>query len=103
MNVIEAYKASSFTVKEPEYGFGTGSRPPLSSIVGGPGPGSYPLKTTLGKIFESNMKSPGQFTLKSRQKFGDPYSKAMSKTNMNEPGINLAYSIFVNKISFCFL
>ena len=34
----------------------------------------------------SNMRSPPQITLSSRQKFGDPYGKAMSKETANEPG-----------------
>ena len=52
----------------------------------GPGPGAYPIKSTLGKLMESHIKSPSQFTLRGRTKFGDPNEKSMSKTTANEPG-----------------
>jgi hypothetical protein len=35
---------------------------------------------------ESNIKSPCQFTLRGREKFGDPNERALSKTFANEPG-----------------
>lgn len=35
---------------------------------------------------ESHIKSPSQFTLRGRTKFGDPNEKSMSKTTANEPG-----------------
>lgn len=62
------------------------SRPPLYSVGGGPGPGAYPIKTTMGKLLESNFKSPNQFSLRSRQKFGDPNERSMNKTSALEPG-----------------
>eukprot|EP00595_Chromulina_sp_UTEXLB2642_P002218 CAMPEP_0196762204 /NCGR_PEP_ID=MMETSP1095-20130614/1598_1 /TAXON_ID=96789 ORGANISM="Chromulina nebulosa, Strain UTEXLB2642" /NCGR_SAMPLE_ID=MMETSP1095 /ASSEMBLY_ACC=CAM_ASM_000446 /LENGTH=252 /DNA_ID=CAMNT_0042112695 /DNA_START=106 /DNA_END=867 /DNA_ORIENTATION=+ len=84
--VIDSYYKSSFNIKSPEYSFGTGARPSLMQLEGGPGPGAYPIKTTLGKLMESHLTSPPQFTLKSRTKFGDPYERAISKTARNEPG-----------------
>jgi hypothetical protein len=73
-------------LKDAEIGFSTGSRAPLSAPTAGPGPGAYDIKTTLGKIMESNIKSPCQFTLRGREKFGDPNERALSKTFANEPG-----------------
>eukprot|EP01036_Dinobryon_divergens_P059198 gene59198-78991_t len=66
--------------------FGTGSRPPLMLPTSTPGPGAYPMKSTLSKSVVSNLPSPAAISLKSRQKFGDPYERAMSKTTANEPG-----------------
>jgi hypothetical protein len=85
-DVIGSYNKCSYFPKDPEYGFGTGSRPPLYSLEGGPGPGAYVIKTTMGKLQESHIKAPPQYSLKSRQKFGDPYSRAINKTTANEPG-----------------
>lgn len=84
--VIDSYYKSSFSQKMPEYSFGTGARPALMQLEGGPGPGAYPIKTTLGKLMESHIESPGYFSLRGRVKFGDPYEKAISKTAKNEPG-----------------
>lgn len=84
--VMMAFEKSSYYPKDPEVGFGTGSRPPLYSTQGGPGPGAYPIKTTMAKILESNFRSPGSFSLRSRQKFGDPNERSMSKTAASEPG-----------------
>ncbi len=83
---MDAFNKTSWFEKEPEITFGTGSRPPLYNPSGGPGPGAYPIKTTLGKLMESHIKSPCQYTLRGRTKFGDPNEKSMSKSNANEPG-----------------
>jgi hypothetical protein len=85
-NVHAAFEKTSYFSKDPEYGFGTGSRPPLSEPTPGPGPGAYVIKTTMGKLVESNFRSPAQYSLKGRTKFGDPNAKAMSKVSQNEPG-----------------
>lgn len=66
--------------------FGTGSRPPLMVPTSTPGPGAYPFKSTLGKSVVAGIESPPQFTLRSRQKFGDPYARANSKQSASEPG-----------------
>eukprot|EP00607_Mallomonas_marina_P001927 CAMPEP_0182427526 /NCGR_PEP_ID=MMETSP1167-20130531/18165_1 /TAXON_ID=2988 /ORGANISM="Mallomonas Sp, Strain CCMP3275" /LENGTH=241 /DNA_ID=CAMNT_0024609831 /DNA_START=115 /DNA_END=843 /DNA_ORIENTATION=- len=67
--------------------FGTGSRPPLNNVESlSPGPGAYPLKSTLSKNIVSQIESPPQISLASRHKFGDPYIKALSKETANEPG-----------------
>lgn len=84
--IFDAYNSASYFPTAPEIGFGTGSRPPLSFPTSTPGPGAYGIKTTMGKVIESNIKSPCQFSLRSRTKFGDPNEKALSKSNASEPG-----------------
>lgn len=84
--VMDAFNQTSYYTKEPEIGFGTGSRPPLNNPSLGPGPGAYPIKTTMGKLMESHIQSPSQFTLRGRTKFGDPNEKTMSKSSASEPG-----------------
>ena len=102
--VIDSFYKSSFVSKAPEYTFGTGARPSILQVEGGPGnyslilifevltssmilgPGAYPIKTTLGKLMESHIESPGYFSLRGRTKFGDPYEKATSKATKNLPG-----------------
>jgi len=84
--VMDAFNKTSWFEKEPEITFGTGSRPPLNNPSGGPGPGAYPIKTTMAKLAESHIKSPCQYTLRSRTKFGDPNERSLSKTSANEPG-----------------
>jgi len=87
--VIDAFNKSSSSEKAPEWSFGTGSRPALLQPTEGPGPGAYVIKTTLGKLLESHIQSPCQFSLRGRTKFGDPNEKALSKTSANEPGPGL--------------
>ena len=84
--VMDAFNKTSWFEKEPEIGFGTGSRPPLNEPSAGPGPGAYPIKTTMGKLLESHIKSPSAYSLRGRTKFGDPNERSMSKTSANEPG-----------------
>jgi len=84
--VMDAFNKTSWFDQEPAIGFGTGTRPPLNNPSGGPGPGSYQIKTTMGKLLESHIKSPCQYSLRSRTKFGDPNEKSMNKTSANEPG-----------------
>lgn len=84
--VMDAFNKASFFREEPKIGFGSGSRPPLSTPTLGPGPGAYQIKTTMGKIMESHIASPCQFSLRGRTKFGDPNEKSMNKTTSNEPG-----------------
>jgi hypothetical protein len=84
--IMEAFDKTSYFWAAPEVGFGSGTRPPLMEPTAGPGPGAYPIKTTMGKVPESHITSPCQFTLKGREKFGDPNAKALSKTSASEPG-----------------
>merc|ERR1719230_35567 len=73
----------------PEYGFGTSTRPPLNGGEGDstPGPGAYTIKTTvLGQVPHSKIRSAPQFSLRSREKFGNPMLKAIDSTTMLEPG-----------------
>jgi hypothetical protein len=83
---MDAFLKSSFVQTAPSIGFGSGSRPPLSTPTLGPGPGAYPIKTTMGKVMESHINSPCQFSLRGRTKFGDPNEKSMNKSSMAEPG-----------------
>ena len=84
--VMEAFNHSSYFKKDAEVGFGTSARLSMNFSDPTPGPGSYPLKSTLFKHFDSSIKNPAEYTLKSRQKFGDPYLRALDKTTANEPG-----------------
>ncbi len=84
--VMDAFLKSSWNKKDPETKFGTGTRPPLNNPEGGPGPGAYQIKTTMAKTLESNIRTPSQFSIRGRTKFGDPNAKALSKTAANEPG-----------------
>ena len=84
--VMMAYKKSSFNREPASIGFGTGARPSMMVAGGGPGPGAYPIKTTLGPLMESHIAAPLQFSLRGREKFGDPNEKSMNKTAANEPG-----------------
>lgn len=83
---MTAFEKTSYYTNAPAVGFGTGSRPPLYSTGGGPGPGAYPIKSTMFRLLESNFRTPGQFSLRSRQKFGDPNEKSMNKHAALEPG-----------------
>lgn len=84
--VMDAFNSSSFYRKDPEIVFGTSVRQPRLSGTLTPGPGAYPLKSTLFKQFDSQIQNPPEFSLKSRQKFGDPYLRALDKTMASEPG-----------------
>lgn len=85
-SVMDAFNKTSVYNKEAEIGFSTSSRPPLNPPTAGPGPGAYVIKSTIQKSVESNMKSPCEFTLRGREKFGDPNERALSKACANEPG-----------------
>jgi hypothetical protein len=86
LTVMDAFNKTSSFKKEPEIGFGTGSRPPLMVPTSTPGPGAYQIKSTLSKTVDSTIKSPEQYTIRSRHTFGNPNLKALSKTTANEPG-----------------
>lgn len=84
--IMDAFNKSTYFPKDPEIGFGTAARPNLNEPNANPGPGSYPIKTTMKKTMQSNIHSPESFSLRSRHKFGDPNERALSKTSANEPG-----------------
>lgn len=86
LTLMDSFNKTSAFTKDPEIGFGTGSRPPLMVPTSTPGPGAYQIKTTLSKTIDSTIKSPEQYSIRSRHKFGDPNERALSKTNSNEPG-----------------
>lgn len=82
--VMDAYKTT--IPGSPEYGFGTSTRPPLNPPTSTPGPGAYPIRTTMNNTVDSMIRSPPMFSLRSRQKFGDPTAKAGSTVTALEPG-----------------
>lgn len=84
--VLDAFKKTSGIINPAEIGFGTSQRPSMAVGGGGPGPGAYPIKSTLGKLPESTIDNPLEFSLRGRTKFGDPNEKVMSKNNMGDPG-----------------
>lgn len=84
--IVDAFNATSTYKADPAIGFGTSSRPPLYQPGGGPGPGAYPIKTTMGKLMESHIESPCAFSIRGRVKFGDPNEKTMSKSVKDDPG-----------------
>ena len=84
--VMDAFNSTSTYSNDPQIGFGTGSRPPLYNPGGGPGPGAYPIKTTMAPLMESHINSHCAFSLRGRVKFGDPNEKTMSKSVKDDPG-----------------
>lgn len=86
LTVMDSFNKSSYYPAEPAIGFGTSARLAMSFGDPTPGPGAYPLKSTLFKHFDSTITNPAEYTLKSRQKFGDPYLRALDKTTAAEPG-----------------
>lgn len=84
--IMDAFNKTTYFPEEPKIGFGTAARPSLVEPNNTPGPGSYPIKTTMKKSMLSNIHSPESFSIRSRHKFGDPNEKALSKTSANEPG-----------------
>ena len=84
--VMDAFEKTSWVRAEPGVKFGSGTRPPLNNPEGGPGPGAYQIKSTMGKVMESHLRTPSQFSIRGRTKFGDPNERALSKTSANEPG-----------------
>ena len=73
----------------PAIGFGTSIRGGLVEGNGGeaPGPGAYTIKTTvLGNYPEAKIRTAPQFSLRSREKFGSPMTKAEDTTSIMEPG-----------------
>ena len=72
----------------PSIGFGTDTRKPLVEGDGeAPGPGAYSIKTTvIGNYPESKIRTAPQFSLRSREKFGSPMTKAEDTSTIMEPG-----------------
>lgn len=86
LTLMDSFNKTSTFPQDPKVGFGTGSRPSLVAPSNTPGPGAYQIKTTLKKTIDSTIESPVAYSIRSRQNFGDPNLKAMSKTTANEPG-----------------
>ena len=83
---MDAFNNSSYYTRNPAITFGTGSRAPLGNASEGPGPGAYAIKSTMFKLSESDFRTPSQFSLRSRTKFGDPNEKTMNKAIIAQPG-----------------
>lgn len=63
--VMDAYNATKLS--SPAHQFGTAIRCELSEVEATPGAGAYSIKSTLGKVADSRIKSPPQFSLRSRE------------------------------------
>lgn len=83
---MEAFNKSSYYKAEPAIGFGTSARLSMNFTDPSPGPGAYPAKSTMFRQFNSSIRNPPEYSMKSRQKFGDPYLRALDKTTAKEPG-----------------
>jgi hypothetical protein len=84
----------AFNATQPGSGtmaFGTSDRPSLVTASQAPGPGTYSLTSTLERCPESTLRSPPQFSLRSRHDFGSPLLGA-SAAAMAAPGPG-AYSL----------
>lgn len=83
--LMDSYNAT--TKMPPAWNFGSSTRPPLQVDEGNPGPGAYKLRSvTTGKIMDSQIRSSALYSLRSREKFGNPMLKAVDPTTMLEPG-----------------
>ena len=75
-SIIDSFNATKKT--SPSYQFGSAIRPRLSDAEPTPGAGAYSIKTTiLGNVPDSRIVSTPQFSLRSREKFGDPMLRAL--------------------------
>lgn len=84
-SIGEAFDATK--AKNPEWNFGTSVRPPLNPDDGNPGPGSYQHKSVVGQtVTDSRVRTAPNYSLRSREKFGDPSMKAVDPTTVLEPG-----------------
>uniref|UniRef100_A0A7S2HT28 Uncharacterized protein n=1 Tax=Octactis speculum TaxID=3111310 RepID=A0A7S2HT28_9STRA len=84
-SIMDSYDATKGSPAS--WDFGTSTRPPLTDSEETPGPGAYGNKSlSFGAIPDSRKRSAPQFTLRSREKFGDPLNKALDPTSMSEPG-----------------
>ena len=85
-SLMDSFYASHKSM--PAIGFGTASRQGLvDATPDAPGPGAYSIKTTvIGEYPESKIRTAPQFSLRSREKFGSPMTKAEDTTSIMEPG-----------------
>ena len=84
-SIIDSFNATKKT--SPSYQFGSAIRPRLSDAEPTPGAGAYSIKTTiLGNVPDSRIVSTPQFSLRSREKFGDPMLRALDAGTASEPG-----------------
>lgn len=83
--MIESFNATQEA--PPLFRFGTSMRAALHSNEATPGPGTYSTKTvTLGPVMQSTVKSQPSYSLRGREKFGNPMLKAVDPTTTLEPG-----------------
>jgi|TARA_B100001996_G_scaffold80109_1_gene59050 hypothetical protein len=83
--IIDAFNATRRS--SPSYQFGSAIRPRLSEAEPTPGAGAYSIKTTiLGNVPDSKIHSAPQFSLRSREKFGNPMLRSLDADTAREPG-----------------
>mmetsp|Transcript_19068 Transcript_19068/g.59712 ORF Transcript_19068/g.59712 Transcript_19068/m.59712 type:complete len:160 (+) Transcript_19068:211-690(+) len=83
--IIDAFNATKHS--SPSYQFGSAIRPRLSEAEPTPGAGAYSIKTTiLGNVPDSKIHSAPQFSLRSREKFGNPMLRALDTETARQPG-----------------
>ncbi len=75
--LMDAFNKATYFPKEPEIGFGTAARASLVENTNTPGPGTYPIKTTMKKTLISTYHSPESFYNRSSHKIGDPKEKSL--------------------------
>ncbi|KAJ8599678.1 hypothetical protein CTAYLR_004726 [Chrysophaeum taylorii] len=84
-SIIDAFNATK--VSPPSYQFGSSMRARLSEAEPTPGAGTYSIKTTLlGRVPDSKIRSAPQFSLRSREKFGNPMMRAIDGGTVLQPG-----------------
>ncbi|KAJ1452003.1 hypothetical protein M885DRAFT_528242 [Pelagophyceae sp. CCMP2097] len=84
-SIIDAFNATKHT--EPSYQFGSATRSGFVESEPTPGAGTYTIKTTLlGKVPDSKISSAPQYSLRSREKFGDPMLRALDPNTGRQPG-----------------
>jgi len=83
--VMDAFRATQ--PRDPECPFGTSMRQPLNPDLGVPGPGEYTVKGVVAqRVIDSRVRSGPMFSLRGREKFGNPMLKAVDTTTQMEPG-----------------
>ena len=84
-SIIDSFNATKHS--SPSYQFGSAIRPRLSEAEPTPGAGAYSIKTTiLGNVPDSKIHSAPQFSLRSREKFGNPMLRALDAETARQPG-----------------
>lgn len=83
--LMDAFRATR--PQDPAMRFGMSIRESINMDNGAPGPGTYNLKAvTANKTMDSRIRSSSHFSIRGREKFGDPMLKAIDATTQLEPG-----------------